>query len=192
MQIAIKQNCSNPFPHNIAVYYSDAIMSAMASQVNGVSIVYSTVCSGADQRKHQSSVPLAFVRGIHRLIMFPLDEIIITYDKNAAEYFNILGFMATDCCRPNPRLHKDTRKQEWFRTMAKNFYTDTMLCIKPTIAYYYDLTETVCSDIMNTERNRSRSSTRNITIFYIKYIILRVITQTIKVIYISACSVQDA
>ena len=29
----------------------------------GVSIVCSTVCSGADQRKHQSSAPLAFVRG---------------------------------------------------------------------------------------------------------------------------------
>ena len=27
---------------------------------------YSTVCSGADQRKHQSSASLAFVRGIHR------------------------------------------------------------------------------------------------------------------------------
>ena len=41
-------------------------MSAIASQITGVSIVYSTVCSGADQRKHQSSASLAFVRGIHR------------------------------------------------------------------------------------------------------------------------------
>ena len=31
-----------------------------------VSIVYSSVCSGADQAKHQSSASLAFVRGIHR------------------------------------------------------------------------------------------------------------------------------
>ena len=30
-------------------------VSAMASQITDVSIVYSTVCSGADQRKHQSS-----------------------------------------------------------------------------------------------------------------------------------------
>ena len=37
----------------------------MASQITGVSIVYSTLDSGADQRKHQSSVALAFVRGIH-------------------------------------------------------------------------------------------------------------------------------
>ena len=41
-------------------------MSAMASQITSLAIVYSTVYSGADQRKHQSSVSLAFVRGIHR------------------------------------------------------------------------------------------------------------------------------
>ena len=40
--------------------------SAMQSQITGVSIVYSTVCLGVDQRKHQSSASLAFVRGIHR------------------------------------------------------------------------------------------------------------------------------
>ena len=32
----------------------------MASQITGASIVYSTVCSGADQRKHKSSASLAF------------------------------------------------------------------------------------------------------------------------------------
>ena len=36
-------------------------MSAMASQITGVSIAYTTICSGADQRKYQSSAPLAFV-----------------------------------------------------------------------------------------------------------------------------------
>ena len=41
-------------------------MSAMASQITGVPIVYSTVCLGADPRKHQSSASLAFVRVIHR------------------------------------------------------------------------------------------------------------------------------
>ena len=37
-------------------HYSDVIICVMVSQITGVSIVYSTVCSGADQRKHQSSV----------------------------------------------------------------------------------------------------------------------------------------
>ena len=44
-------------------------MSAMVSQIAGVSIVYSTVCSGADQRKHQSSSSLDFVRGIQRWLV---------------------------------------------------------------------------------------------------------------------------
>ena len=34
-------------------HYSDVIKSAMASLITGVSIVYSTVCSGADQRKYE-------------------------------------------------------------------------------------------------------------------------------------------
>ena len=41
-------------------------MSTMASQITSVSIVWYTVCSGADRRKHQNSVSLAFVSGIHR------------------------------------------------------------------------------------------------------------------------------
>ena len=47
-------------------HYSDIIMGAMASQITTVSIVYSTVCWVPDQRKHQNSASLAFVRGIHR------------------------------------------------------------------------------------------------------------------------------
>ena len=41
-------------------------MGAVASQITSLTIVYSTVYSDADQRKHQSSASLAFVRGIHR------------------------------------------------------------------------------------------------------------------------------
>ena len=46
-------------------HYNDVIMTAMAYQIIGVSIFYSTVCSGANQRKHQSYASLASVRGIH-------------------------------------------------------------------------------------------------------------------------------
>ena len=42
------------------------IMSAMASQITNLTIAHSTHYSGADQRKHQNSASLAFVRGIHR------------------------------------------------------------------------------------------------------------------------------
>ena len=43
-------------------------MSAMASQITSLTIVYSTVYSCANYRQHQSSASLAFVRGIHRWI----------------------------------------------------------------------------------------------------------------------------
>ena len=41
-------------------------MSTMAFQITGALIVCSTVCSGAHQRKYQSSASLVFVRGIQR------------------------------------------------------------------------------------------------------------------------------
>ena len=49
-----------------AFQYSHVIMSEMASQITSLTIVYPTVYSGVDQRKHKSSVSLAFVWGIHR------------------------------------------------------------------------------------------------------------------------------
>ena len=70
-------------------HYCDVIMGTMASEITSLTIVYSTVYSGADQRKHQSSASLAFVRGIHRCPvnsphkwpvtrkMFPFDDVIM-------------------------------------------------------------------------------------------------------------------
>ena len=48
------------------IHYSDIIMSAMASQITSLTIVYLTVYSSADRSKHQSSASLAFVWGIHQ------------------------------------------------------------------------------------------------------------------------------
>ena len=47
-------------------HHNDVIMGAVASQITSLTIVYWTVDSDADQRKHQSSESLAFVREIHR------------------------------------------------------------------------------------------------------------------------------
>ena len=47
-------------------HYCDVLMGAAASQITSLTIVYSAVYSGTDQRKLQSSASLAFVRGIHR------------------------------------------------------------------------------------------------------------------------------
>ena len=64
-------------------------MGAIASQITGLTTVYSTVYSDGDQRKHQSSASLAFVWGIHRgpvnsshkwpvtRKMFPFDDVIM-------------------------------------------------------------------------------------------------------------------
>ena len=71
--------------HNkIWVHYNDVIMGAVASIITSLTIVFSIVYSGADQRKHQSSVSLAFVRGIHR---WP-DEFPVQMASNA-EYVSI-------------------------------------------------------------------------------------------------------
>ena len=76
-----------------ALHYSDVIMSAVVSQITSLMIVSSTVYSGADQRKHQSSASLAFVRGIHRWPVnsphkgpvtrkkFPFDDVIMRRPK---------------------------------------------------------------------------------------------------------------
>ena len=67
----------------------DGIMGVMASQITILTTVYSSAYSGADQRKHQSSASLAFVRGIHlwpvisphkwpvTRKMFPYDDVIM-------------------------------------------------------------------------------------------------------------------
>ena len=62
----VERRLPRSLDHYSAPHYSDVIMRAMASQITGVLIVYSTVCSGADQRKHQSSTSLVCVRGGHR------------------------------------------------------------------------------------------------------------------------------
>ena len=64
-------------------------MGMIASQITNLTIVYSTIYSDPDQRKHQSFASLAFVQGIHRgpvnspdkcpvtRKMFPFDDVIM-------------------------------------------------------------------------------------------------------------------
>ena len=75
--------------NDFCIHYSDVIMGTIASQIISLTTVYSTVYSDADQRKHQGSASLAFVRGIHRgpvnfphkwpvtWEMFPFDDVIM-------------------------------------------------------------------------------------------------------------------
>ena len=76
------------FPNTMIIHDNNVIMSAMASKITSLTIVYSTVLLDADQSKYQSSASLAFVRGIDRWPvnslhkgpetrkMFPFDDVI--------------------------------------------------------------------------------------------------------------------
>ena len=78
-------------------------MNTMASQITSLTIVYSTVYSDADQRKHQSSASLPFVRGIHwwpvnsphkRPVTrkrFPFDDVIMSTSILPLSPLNILS-----------------------------------------------------------------------------------------------------
>ena len=104
-------------------HYSDIIMSMMASQITGVSIVCFAVCSGTDQRKHQSSMSLVFVRGIHQSLvdsphkgpvmqkMFPSAAVVVML--HVIIWFTVLHYNSTDwssraadrlCCVMLPRF----------------------------------------------------------------------------------------
>ena len=67
-------------------------MGAIASQITSLTIVYSTVYSDADQRKHQSSASLAFVREFTGPVtrkMFPFDDVIMNRGAFNVDHFRI-------------------------------------------------------------------------------------------------------
>ena len=90
-------------------------MSSMASQITSLMIVYS-VYSGAHQRKHQSSVSLAFVRGIHRWPvnsphkgpvtrkMFPFDDVIMMSSLQRKWAGSILRTCSASVCTVNEAM----------------------------------------------------------------------------------------
>ena len=73
-------------------------MTMLASQITSLTVVYSIVYSGVNQRKHQSSASLAFVREIHRgpvnfphkwpvtRKMFPFDDVIMCCTVEVREW----------------------------------------------------------------------------------------------------------
>ena len=83
-------------------HYCDVIMGRLASQITSLTSVYSIVYSEADQRKHQSSAPLAFVRGIHpwpvnsphkwpvTWKMFPFDDVIMNISNETCTRVGVL------------------------------------------------------------------------------------------------------
>ena len=81
----------------------------IASQITNLVIVISTVNSGADQRKHQNSASLAFVRGFHRWPvnslhkwavtrkMFPFDDVIMLRVSRAIMKYHHMFVIQWEC-----------------------------------------------------------------------------------------------
>ena len=86
---------------NTNLHYKDVITSAMVTRIISLTIVYSTVYSGADQRKQQSSASLAFLGEFsgHRWIprskgpvtrkMFPFDVVIMSIHRSSILFISV-------------------------------------------------------------------------------------------------------
>ena len=87
------------------IHYNDVIMGAIAAQITSLSIVYSIVYSDADQRKHQSSASLAFVRD------FTGDQWIpCTNGQLRGKCFHLITSSCT--CRHSQFLHNEPPSTE--------------------------------------------------------------------------------
>ena len=141
-------------------------MGAVASQITSLTIVYSTVHSDADQRKHQSSTSLAFVQGILRgpvnslhkwpvtRRMFPFDDVIV---RNHFEY-------PSSCVKPPP--DDNSPLSSWFKAMC----TDSQGSILSFRTFLH-----ICFVSFGTAGNATRNLMKNM------YLKSRIITRLCKI-----------
>ena len=120
--------------HHSSYHYSDVIMDEIASQNTSLTIVYSTVYSDADQRKHQSSASLAFMRGIHRWPvnsphkwsvtrkMFPFDDVTPWWRHQMEKFSALLAICAGNSPVPGefPTQRPVTRSFDVFFDLRLN------------------------------------------------------------------------
>ena len=141
-------------PRSVLVcHYQDIIMNSLSSQITSLTIVYSTVYSRGDQRKHQSSASLAFVWGIHRgpvnsphkgpvtRKMFPFDDVIMP--RNEVWNYRVTGphyyihfvidhpfWCRVRLCHENARWKQETQWQ---------YFNNKMLFYSSFVKTYPDL-----------------------------------------------------
>ena len=108
-------------------------MIAMASQITGVSIVCSTACSGADQRKYHSSTSMALQMGMHQ---WPVDSprsnvenVSIWWRHHGAAVMRYLKHYATSLGDTHTGLHFDL----WLRLPRKTSNLKAMPAIAETL-----------------------------------------------------------
>ena len=96
-------------------HYNDVIMVRIASQITSIMIVYSHAYSGADQREHQSSTSLAFVRGIHRDRWIPrtngsnAENVSIWWRHHGIEVYFVIFVMKCLTCKNHWRYLTSNR-----------------------------------------------------------------------------------
>ena len=124
---------SKIFIHNLPgimyTYYCDVLMGAMSSQIISLTIVYSTVYSVADRRKHQSSASLAFVRGIHRWPVSSPHKSQVTRKKFPI-WWGYDDFGSTD------QFHKSQNAPVAYPTMLHSEQKCTHFCSEWSVAGY--------------------------------------------------------
>ena len=110
----------------VRTHCNNVMIGAIASQITSLTIAYSTVSSGADQRKHQSSASLAFVRGIHRSAVnyphkrpvkrktCPTDDVIM-----ASQYLPMIIFNLCSCL--SSFIQNITALRKWRQTYHIEF-----------------------------------------------------------------------
>ena len=139
----------------VVVHYGD-IMDTVASQITSLTIVYSTVWSDADQRKHQSSASLAFEWEIHRwpvnsphkwLVtrkMFPFDDVImhlvridLQIHRKVTRIFEIKAFcLRSKCFMRNWKMSPEIRMIILANTISNAKHTIWLETVKTTSMKY--------------------------------------------------------
>ena len=137
--------CLYPVGFNVN-RYNGVIMSSMSSQITSLTIVYSTVYLRADQRKHQNSASLAFVRGIHRgpvnfphkgpvtRRMFPFDDVMMCVYENKHPWHPISSKWLS---AGNSHLEQDQGEYLWSALKYEQvcWTTETVFYIHATFVY---------------------------------------------------------
>ena len=133
-------------------------MGEIASQITSLTIVYSTVYSVADQRKHQSSASLAFVRGIHRGQVnspqkWPVTRKILPFDDVIMKYSLIYRDVLPELTRWRHLKcpEKSRENKQHFPSSVDKLATMTSLKTgdinKTILAVWFDFLQTLITNI---------------------------------------------
>ena len=127
-------------------------MGAIASQITSLSIVYSIVYSDADQRKHQSSASLAFVRGIQRgpvnsqhkwpvtRKMFPFHDVIMQFREWPCLMVLVITKPSSNLSKLRPCQHVWLKIQRVSRQSEMLYPTYIMFWKRPYFSRFSVLT----------------------------------------------------